>query len=217
MGLLKPWSGAKYVTLVTPLLLNTDSMGLLDGTLNAGFSLQSKAIQVNTSKTDFWFKQKWMYTKKKASTEVVYFCNTDWGLFFSLRHYSGCGLPVLPNWNVILDPQWHGKKTWIFLFHSVDYMDWSWGDTGRGEKSSDDLTERHSKFLHCLYFFFCLYVLCAGEDGIALTLWVPACVLGLWCCVSLIAGVHVMKIMTEQTRTGWTGCSRDWVNLSWAG
>lgn len=45
MGLLKPWSGAKYVTLVTPLLLNTDSMGLLDGTLNAGCSLQSKAIQ----------------------------------------------------------------------------------------------------------------------------------------------------------------------------
>lgn len=45
MGLLKPWSGAKYVTLVTPLLLNTDSMGLLDGTLNAGLSLQSKAIQ----------------------------------------------------------------------------------------------------------------------------------------------------------------------------
>lgn len=132
MGLLKPWSGAKYVTLVTPLLLNTDSMGLLDGTLNAGFSLQSKAIQVNTSKTDFWFKQKWMYTKK-ASIEVVYFCNMVWGLFFSLRRYSGCGLPVLPNWSVILDPQWHGKKTWIFLFHSVDYMDWSWGDTGRGK------------------------------------------------------------------------------------
>lgn len=45
MGLLKPWSGAKYVTLVSPLLLNTDSMGLLDGTLNAGFTLHSKAIQ----------------------------------------------------------------------------------------------------------------------------------------------------------------------------
>ncbi|XP_008287306.1 reticulon-4-interacting protein 1 homolog, mitochondrial-like [Stegastes partitus] len=45
MGLLKPWSGAKYVTLVTPLLLNTDSMGLLDGTLHAGFTLHSKAIQ----------------------------------------------------------------------------------------------------------------------------------------------------------------------------
>ncbi|XP_031734240.1 reticulon-4-interacting protein 1 homolog, mitochondrial-like [Anarrhichthys ocellatus] len=45
MGLLKPWSGAKYVTLVTPLLLNTDSLGLLDGMFQAGFSLQSKAIQ----------------------------------------------------------------------------------------------------------------------------------------------------------------------------
>ncbi|KAK9531444.1 hypothetical protein VZT92_010870 [Zoarces viviparus] len=45
MGLLKPWSGAKYVTLVTPLLLNTDSLGLLDGMFQAGFSLQCKAIQ----------------------------------------------------------------------------------------------------------------------------------------------------------------------------
>ncbi|XP_075940293.1 NAD(P)H oxidoreductase RTN4IP1, mitochondrial-like [Anarhichas minor] len=45
MGLLKPWSGAKYVTLVTPLLLNTDSLGLLDGMFQAGFSLHSKAIQ----------------------------------------------------------------------------------------------------------------------------------------------------------------------------
>lgn len=45
MGLLKPWSGAKYVTLVSPLLLSTDSMGLLDGTLNAGFTLHNKAIQ----------------------------------------------------------------------------------------------------------------------------------------------------------------------------
>ncbi|XP_072217759.1 reticulon-4-interacting protein 1 homolog, mitochondrial-like [Leuresthes tenuis] len=45
MGLLKPWSGAKYVTLVSPLLLNTDSMGLLDGTFHAGFTLHNKAIQ----------------------------------------------------------------------------------------------------------------------------------------------------------------------------
>uniref|UniRef100_A0A8C4NPB0 NAD(P)H oxidoreductase RTN4IP1, mitochondrial n=1 Tax=Dicentrarchus labrax TaxID=13489 RepID=A0A8C4NPB0_DICLA len=45
MTMLKPWSGAKYVTLVTPLLLNTDSMGLLDGAFHAGFTLQSKAIQ----------------------------------------------------------------------------------------------------------------------------------------------------------------------------
>lgn len=45
MGLLKPWSGAKYVTLLTPLLLNTDSMGLLDGMCQAGFSLHSKITQ----------------------------------------------------------------------------------------------------------------------------------------------------------------------------
>lgn len=51
VGMLKPWSGAKYVTLVTPLLLNTDSMGLLDGVFHAGFTLHSKAIQVSMSKT----------------------------------------------------------------------------------------------------------------------------------------------------------------------
>ncbi|XP_049445973.1 reticulon-4-interacting protein 1 homolog, mitochondrial-like [Epinephelus fuscoguttatus] len=45
VGLLKPWSGAKYITLVTPLLLNTDSMGLLDGVFHAGLTLQSKAMQ----------------------------------------------------------------------------------------------------------------------------------------------------------------------------
>lgn len=53
MGMLKPWSGAKYVTLVTPLLFNTDSMGLVDGTFHAGFTLHSKAMQVNMSKTGF--------------------------------------------------------------------------------------------------------------------------------------------------------------------
>ncbi|KAM9840173.1 reticulon-4-interacting protein 1 homolog, mitochondrial-like [Aulostomus maculatus] len=45
MGLLKPWAGAKYVTLVTPLLLKTDSLGLLDGICQAGFTLQSKVLQ----------------------------------------------------------------------------------------------------------------------------------------------------------------------------
>lgn len=45
VGLLKPWSGAKYITLVTPLLLNTDSMGLLDGAFHTGLTLQSKAMQ----------------------------------------------------------------------------------------------------------------------------------------------------------------------------
>lgn len=53
IGMLKPWSGAKYITLVTPLLHNTDSMGLLDGMFHAGFTLHSKAIQVNMSKTNF--------------------------------------------------------------------------------------------------------------------------------------------------------------------
>ncbi|KAK2890081.1 reticulon-4-interacting protein 1 homolog, mitochondrial-like isoform X2 [Channa argus] len=54
MGLLKPWSGAKYVTLVTPLLHNTDSMGLLDGTFHAGFNLQTKAIQNILSRGVFY-------------------------------------------------------------------------------------------------------------------------------------------------------------------
>lgn len=47
MGLLKPWSGAKYVTLVTPLLHDTDSLGLLNGTFQAGLSLHNTAFQVN--------------------------------------------------------------------------------------------------------------------------------------------------------------------------
>ncbi|XP_077408536.1 NAD(P)H oxidoreductase RTN4IP1, mitochondrial-like [Vanacampus margaritifer] len=44
-GLLKPWSGAKYVTLVTPLLFKTDSLGLLDGLVHAGSALSTKVIQ----------------------------------------------------------------------------------------------------------------------------------------------------------------------------
>lgn len=56
MGKLKPWSGAKYVTLVTPLLHNTDSMGLLDGALSAVFTLNSKVTQVNMSKTRIYIK-----------------------------------------------------------------------------------------------------------------------------------------------------------------
>lgn len=49
MRLLKPWSGAKYVTLVTPLLHDTDSMGLLNGTFQAGLSLHNTAFQVIAS------------------------------------------------------------------------------------------------------------------------------------------------------------------------
>lgn len=49
VGLLKPWSGAKYVTLVTPLLHDTDSLGLLGGAFQAGLSLHNTALQVETS------------------------------------------------------------------------------------------------------------------------------------------------------------------------
>ncbi|KAF7666349.1 hypothetical protein LDENG_00110430 [Lucifuga dentata] len=45
LELLKPWSGAKYVTLVTPFLFNTDSTGLLDGTCRSGLTLSNKAVQ----------------------------------------------------------------------------------------------------------------------------------------------------------------------------
>lgn len=51
MAMLKPWSGAKYVTLVTPLLHNTDSMGVLQGAFRAGFTLHNMALQVNMRKT----------------------------------------------------------------------------------------------------------------------------------------------------------------------
>ncbi|TNN49285.1 Reticulon-4-interacting protein 1, mitochondrial [Liparis tanakae] len=54
MGLLKPWSGAKYVTLVTPLLLNTDSLGLMDGILQAGCALHSKVTQNVISRGVFY-------------------------------------------------------------------------------------------------------------------------------------------------------------------
>ncbi|CAB1342665.1 unnamed protein product [Coregonus sp. 'balchen'] len=44
LGMLKSWSGAKYVTLVTPFLLNIDSMGLLEGAVHSGLNLHQKAI-----------------------------------------------------------------------------------------------------------------------------------------------------------------------------
>lgn len=56
LGLLKPWSGAKYVTLVTPLLQDTDSLGLLSGTFQAGFHLHNTAFQV-ILKSSFFLKQ----------------------------------------------------------------------------------------------------------------------------------------------------------------
>ncbi|XP_030055034.1 NAD(P)H oxidoreductase RTN4IP1, mitochondrial [Microcaecilia unicolor] len=42
---LKPWSGAKYVTLITPLLLNTDRLGIADGMLRTGVTIATKAMK----------------------------------------------------------------------------------------------------------------------------------------------------------------------------
>ncbi|XP_077366222.1 NAD(P)H oxidoreductase RTN4IP1, mitochondrial-like isoform X2 [Festucalex cinctus] len=54
VGLLKPWSGSKYVTLVTPLLFKTDSLGLLDGLVHAGSALSTKVMQNITSNGIFY-------------------------------------------------------------------------------------------------------------------------------------------------------------------
>lgn len=45
LGLLKPWSGAKYVTLVTPFLHNTDTLGIADGMLQTAATVASKAAK----------------------------------------------------------------------------------------------------------------------------------------------------------------------------
>ncbi|XP_029451186.1 reticulon-4-interacting protein 1, mitochondrial [Rhinatrema bivittatum] len=42
---LKPWSGAKYVTLISPLLLNTDTLGIADGMLRTGITMVSKTMK----------------------------------------------------------------------------------------------------------------------------------------------------------------------------
>ncbi|XP_061156664.1 reticulon-4-interacting protein 1 homolog, mitochondrial [Syngnathus typhle] len=45
LNLLKPWSGAKYVTLVTPFLQNTDALGIADGMLKTAATVASKALK----------------------------------------------------------------------------------------------------------------------------------------------------------------------------
>ncbi|KAL0969294.1 hypothetical protein UPYG_G00225170 [Umbra pygmaea] len=45
LDLLKPWCGAKYITLVTPFLQNTDRLGLADGMLQTGVTLATKALK----------------------------------------------------------------------------------------------------------------------------------------------------------------------------
>lgn len=49
LGLLKPWCGAKYVTLVTPFLCNTDRLGIADGMLQTGVTVASKALKVTVA------------------------------------------------------------------------------------------------------------------------------------------------------------------------
>ncbi|XP_051503239.1 reticulon-4-interacting protein 1 homolog, mitochondrial-like [Myxocyprinus asiaticus] len=45
LGLLKPWNGAKYVTLVTPFLHNTDLLGLADGMMQSGVTIAKKVLK----------------------------------------------------------------------------------------------------------------------------------------------------------------------------
>lgn len=45
LGLLKPWSGAKYVTLVTPFLQNTDRLGVADGMMQTAATVATKALK----------------------------------------------------------------------------------------------------------------------------------------------------------------------------
>ncbi|XP_057714823.1 reticulon-4-interacting protein 1 homolog, mitochondrial isoform X1 [Corythoichthys intestinalis] len=45
LDLLKPWSGAKYVTLVTPFLQNTDTLGIADGMMQTAATVASKALK----------------------------------------------------------------------------------------------------------------------------------------------------------------------------
>lgn len=45
LTLLKPWSGAKYVTLVTPFLQNTDRLGIADGMMKTAATMGTKALK----------------------------------------------------------------------------------------------------------------------------------------------------------------------------
>ncbi|XP_034530402.1 reticulon-4-interacting protein 1 homolog, mitochondrial [Notolabrus celidotus] len=45
LKLLKPWSGAKYVTLVTPFLQNTDLLGIADGMMQTAATVATKALK----------------------------------------------------------------------------------------------------------------------------------------------------------------------------
>ncbi|XP_062896893.1 reticulon-4-interacting protein 1 homolog, mitochondrial isoform X2 [Mobula hypostoma] len=46
LNLLKPWSGATYVTLVTPFMLNMDRLGIADGMFRSGATIGSKVLKI---------------------------------------------------------------------------------------------------------------------------------------------------------------------------
>lgn len=45
LSLLKPWSGATYVTLVTPFMFNVDRLGVADGVFRSGATIGSKVLK----------------------------------------------------------------------------------------------------------------------------------------------------------------------------
>uniref|UniRef100_A0A8D0GJ71 Uncharacterized protein n=1 Tax=Sphenodon punctatus TaxID=8508 RepID=A0A8D0GJ71_SPHPU len=45
VNFLKKWSGATYVTLVTPFLVNVDRLGVADGMLQTGVTVGTKAVK----------------------------------------------------------------------------------------------------------------------------------------------------------------------------
>ncbi|XP_064157081.1 reticulon-4-interacting protein 1 homolog, mitochondrial isoform X1 [Anguilla rostrata] len=45
LDFLKPWAGAKYVTLVTPFLFNTDRLGVADGMMQNGVTIARKTLK----------------------------------------------------------------------------------------------------------------------------------------------------------------------------
>uniref|UniRef100_A0A4W3HRE4 NAD(P)H oxidoreductase RTN4IP1, mitochondrial n=1 Tax=Callorhinchus milii TaxID=7868 RepID=A0A4W3HRE4_CALMI len=45
LSLLRPWSGATYVTLITPLMLNMDRLGVPDGMLRSGVTVGTKVLK----------------------------------------------------------------------------------------------------------------------------------------------------------------------------
>ncbi|KAM8737637.1 NAD(P)H oxidoreductase RTN4IP1, mitochondrial isoform 1-T1 [Acanthopagrus schlegelii] len=45
LSLLKPWSGAKYITLITSFLQNTDRLGIADGMMQTAATIATKALK----------------------------------------------------------------------------------------------------------------------------------------------------------------------------